>query len=78
MLCRYYDAVTTVTMFLGSSKDYTDVYLAAAHGMLAGDPDAIVGGPGVAYNINSDRSVLCSPCAMPFCALPACTKAGTM
>lgn len=69
--CRYYDAVTTVTMFLGSSKDYTDVYLAAAHGMLAGDPDAIVGGPGVAYNINSDRCALCfwqvlpslSPCA---------------
>lgn len=52
---EYYDAVTTVTMFLGSSQDYTDTYLAAAHGMRTGDPDAIVGGPGVAYNINNDR-----------------------
>ena len=52
---EYYDAVTTVTMFLGSSRDYTDTYLAAAHGMRVGDPDSIVGGPGVAYNINNDR-----------------------
>lgn len=52
---EYYDAVTTVTMFLGSSRDYVDTYLAAAHGMRVGDPDAIVGGPGIAYNINTDR-----------------------
>ena len=58
-------------MFLGSSKDYTDVYLAAAHGMLAGDPDAIVGGPGVAYNINSDRWVLY------FCQLLSRVQAAT-
>ena len=33
-LTEYYDAVTTVTMFMGNSKDYVDMYLAAVEGML--------------------------------------------
>ena len=31
---RYYDLPTTVSMFIGTSKDYVDMYLAAAKGML--------------------------------------------
>jgi len=32
--CRYYDLPTTVSMFIGNSQDYVDMYLAAAKGML--------------------------------------------
>ena len=33
-LTEYYDLPTTVSMFIGNSKDYVDMYLAAADGML--------------------------------------------
>ena len=33
-------------MFLGTSQDYTDVYLAAAKGMLAGAPALLPGAVG--------------------------------
>ena len=70
-----------MTMFLGSSRDYIETYLAAARGMLAGDPDSVVGGPGVAYNINQDRrcadcaphpeswNTCCGPMALPLCLI---------
>ena len=34
LMRRYYDLPTTVSMFIGTSKDYVDMYLAAARGML--------------------------------------------
>lgn len=35
--------------FLGSMQDYTQLYIAAAQGLKAGDPDAVVGGPSSAF-----------------------------
>ncbi len=35
--------------FLGSMQDYTQMYIAAARGLMAGDPDAVIGGPSSAF-----------------------------
>ena len=40
------------TFFTGNPTDYGQLYAATVAGVHAGDPDAIVGGPAVAYNLN--------------------------
>ena len=35
--------------FLGSMQDYTQLYISAARGLQAGDPDAVIGGPSSAF-----------------------------
>lgn len=37
------------TFFLGSMEDYTDMYIAAAQGLLEGNPDSVIGGPSSAF-----------------------------
>ena len=47
--------------FNGSPSDYARVYAAAQTGLLAGDPDALIGGPGIAYDTSYVAAALAHP-----------------
>ncbi len=47
--------------FNGSPADYSKVYAAAQTGLRAGDPDALIGGPGIAYDTSYVAAALAHP-----------------
>ena len=47
--------------FNGSSADYSEVYAAAQLGLQTGDPDAVVGGPSIAYDSSYVAAALAHP-----------------
>lgn len=44
-----YNEPDNSVFFLGSMEDYTELYIRAVKGLKEGDPDAVVGGPSVAF-----------------------------